>query len=132
MSISITNNLLAKATSNNILSYTLKIINRSSQSFVHGHLLVKGLYGGNIMAHCNKYITSRKSIGNGVGLALKKVIKQGRNVYMMFSQFNTCSMAICTLRYSLKGSVTTLKAMLTPFYLSIINFCVFWALSLVF
>ena len=31
---------------------------------------------------------------NRVGMALQKVIKQGRNVYMMFSQCNTCSMVI--------------------------------------
>ena len=48
-----------------------------------------------------------------------KVIKQGiyRNVYMMFSQCSTCSMHgyIYTLRYNIKGSVATSRAMPTPF-----------------
>ena len=37
---------------------------------------------------------------------------------MMFSQCNICSMGIYTLRYNIKGSVATSKAMPTPFFFS--------------
>ena len=37
-------------------------------------------------------------------------------------------MVLYLTRYNIKGSVATLRAMPTPFYLSMINFCVFWAL----
>ena len=40
---------------------------------------------------------------------------------MMYSQCNICSMGIYTLRYNIKGSVATSKAMPTPFYLSIMK-----------
>ena len=38
---------------------------------------------------------------------------------------------IRSLQYNIKGSVATLRAMTTPFYWTIINFCVFWALGFI-
>ena len=40
---------------------------------------------------------------------------------MMFSQCNTCSMVIYLIRYNIKGSVATSRAMPTRFYLSIMK-----------
>ena len=40
---------------------------------------------------------------------------------MMFSQCNTCSMVMYLIRYKIKGSVATSRAMPTPFYLSIMK-----------
>ena len=37
---------------------------------------------------------------------------------MMFSQCNTCSMGVCLIRYNIKGSVATSRAMPTPFFFS--------------
>ena len=34
-----------------------------------------------------------------------------------------------TLRYNIKGSVAISRAITTMFYMTIINFCVFWALG---
>ena len=70
--------------------------------------------GNTIILQVGKTLEMKKWSRNG------KVIKQGRNVYMMFSQY-TCSMVIYTLRYNIKRSVATSRAMPTPFYLSIIK-----------
>ena len=47
-----------------------------------------------------------------------KVIKQGIGMCMMFSQCNTCMLNgyIPGLRYNIKGSVATSRAMPTPFF----------------
>ena len=63
--------------------------------------------------------TSRKNTGNekmGVRMALQKVMKQGRKVYVL--QFNTCMLNGFrdTLRYNIKGNAATFRAMPTPFY----------------
>ena len=66
------------------------------------------------------------------GMALQKVMNKVE-ICMMFSQLYsyTCSTAqwfhTQSLRYNLKGCVATLRAMPTPFYLSMHNLCI-WAL----
>ena len=53
---------------------------------------------------------------NGVEKALQKVLKQGRNVYVVFSICYMYAQWFYTLRYNIKGSVATLRAVPTPFF----------------
>ena len=76
-------------------------------------LYVEFSYSRSLYIQVEKTSEMKKWSRNG------KVIKQGRNVYDVLAINVLHAQCVYTLRYNIKGSVATSRAMPTPFYLSI-------------